>query len=146
MVSSENQVALKSWLCERIVLAPTEFMQCIGSIIGGRIKGVIGYDGYNGASIMMHAAGEPGWFTKDVLEAAFDYPFNVCRVNMIIGLVPSGNTDAIKFNNHIGFKTEITLVGAHPDGALLLMTMKRGECRYLNRKRNGQEIQSTATA
>ena len=146
MVSSENQLQLVNWLCDRITLAPTSYIQCLGSIIGGRIRGVIGYDGYNGSSIMMHVAGEQGWFTKDVLQAAFDYPFNVCKVNMIIGLVPSGNVDAIKFNTHIGFKLETTLVGAHPDGALLLMTMKRGECRYLNRKRNGQEIQSTAAA
>jgi L-amino acid N-acyltransferase YncA len=146
MVSCENQLELVNWLCERITLAPTSYIQCIGSVIGGRIKGVIGYDGYNGASIQMHVAGEPGWFTKDVLQAAFDYPFNVCEVNMIIGLVPSGNEDAIRFNTHIGFKTVSTLVGAHPDGALLLMTMERRECRYLNRNRNGQEIQSSAAA
>jgi L-amino acid N-acyltransferase YncA len=145
VVSSENQKTLALWLCERIGLAPTENIQCIGDVSGGRIRGVVGFDDYNGASIMMHAAGEPGWLTRDLLNKAFDYPFNVCKVNMVIGLVPSGNTDAIRFNTHLGFKTRTILEGAHPDGALLLMTMERGECRYLNRKRYGQKVKAAAS-
>lgn len=146
MVSSEDQPTLKKWLCDRIGLVPTENIQCLGSISGGIIRGVVGYDNYNGASIMMHVAGEPGWLTRDLIRAAFDYPFNVCGVNMIIGMVPSGNLEAIRFNNHLGFKQVLELKGAHPDGSLLLMTMERWECRYLNRNSNGQEILSTAAA
>jgi RimJ/RimL family protein N-acetyltransferase len=82
----------------------------------------------------MHVAGDPGWLTRELLRVCFDYPFNVCKVNMIIGLVPSGNKEAIRFNTHLGFRLETTLVDAHPDGALLLMTMRRGECRYLTRE------------
>lgn len=94
----------------------------------------------------MHVAGTPGWLTRELIWAAFDYPFNVCKVNMIIGLVPSGNADALRFNNHLGFKQVLKLEGAHPDGALVMMTMTRGECRYLNRERHGQEVLSTASA
>jgi hypothetical protein len=108
---------------------------------------VVGYDNFNGSSVMMHSAGEGHWLTPDMLWAAFDYPFNVCQANMVIGLVPSGNTAALRFNKHIGFKTELILEGAHPDGSLVLMTMRRGECRYLTRrKRHGQEVQSTESA
>lgn len=143
MVYSDPQLPLRVWLCQRIGLAATENIQCLGSVIGGRIRGVVGFDNYNGASIQMHSAGEPGWITKDMLWAAFDYPFNVCKVNVILGLVPSGNEVALRFNSHLGFKTKLVLDGAHPDGSLVLMTMERGECRYLNRGRHGQEIRST---
>lgn len=146
MVSSDNQEILRDWLCERIGLEPTKNIQCIGSIVGGIIRGVVGFDNYNGASIMMHVAGEPGWLNRGLIRAAFDYPFNVCKVNVVIGLVPSGNRDAIRFNTHLGFKVVNVLEGAHPDGSLWLMTMERGECRYLNRERHGQEIIATATA
>lgn len=134
MVSSENQSALRQWLCERIGLTPTENIQCLGSVIGGRIRGVVGFDSYNGASVQMHSAGEPGWITKDMLWATFDYPFNVCGLKMVIGLVPSGNEVALRFNTHLGFKTELSLDDAHPDGALVLMTMRRGECRFLRKR------------
>ena len=144
MITVEHQGALSSWLCEKIGLVPTPDLVCIGNRDHAHIYGVVGYDQFNGASIMMHAAGEGYWLNKDMLFAVFDYPFNVCKANMVIGLVPSGNEAAIRFNTHIGFRTELRLEGAHPDGALLLMTMKREECRYLSRKRNGQEKQSTS--
>lgn len=139
------QSTLAHWLCQRIGLVPTKNIQCIGTVSRGIIRGVVGYDNYNGASVMMHVAGEDGWLTRELLRVAFDYPFNHCKVNMLIGLVPSGNTDAIRFNKHLGFQLVNELEGAHPDGSLLLMVMKRGECRYLNRNQHGQEI-STATA
>lgn len=137
---------LRDWLCDRIGLSPTKDFQCIGSVNGGIILGVVGFDGYNGASIQMHAAGDPGWLTKELLWASFDYAFNVCKVNMTIVLIDSANAKSLRFNSHLGFKEAIRLEGAHPDGALVIMTMTRGECRYLNKDRHGQEILSTATA
>lgn len=146
LITTSDQPFLTEWLCSKIGLTPTKDIRCIGSILRGELRGVVGYDNYNGASIMMHVAGEEGWLTRDVLWAVFDYPFNVCKVNMVIGLVPSGNEPAIRFNTHIGFKTETVLTGAHPDGALVLMTMRRGECRFLTRKRHGQEVKAAASA
>lgn len=137
VVSSDNQPLLREWLCERIGLVPTENIQCIASVSGGIIRGVVGYDNYNGASIQMHVAGEPGWLTRDLIWVCFDYPFNICKCNVILGIVPSGNVEALRFNKHLGFKVLSTVEGAHPDGALVFMAMRRGECRYLNRKRHG---------
>ncbi len=142
---SDRQDELRDWLCERIGLVPTEHLRLIGSVNGDRILGVVGFDGYNGASVQMHVAGEPGWLTRDLIWATFDYAFNVCGANIVIGMVPSGNTDAIRFNTRLGFKTELVLDGAHPDGSLWLMTMRRRECRFLNRERNGQEILTTTS-
>jgi len=148
VIVTEPQTELREWLCERIGLVPTPDLTCIGSLLRGELVGVVGFDQYNGASMVMHAAGLAGWLNRDMLWAVFDYPFRVCNVNMVLGFVPSGNTDAIRFNTHVGFKVEAILEGAHPDGALWLMTMKRGECRYLKhlRKRNGQEEQTAASA
>ena len=131
MIVTEPQTILREWLCERIGLVPTMDLRCIGSVLHGELVGVVGFDQYNGASMVMHCAGQGHWLTRDMLWAVFDYPFRVCNANIVLGFVPSGNTDAIRFNTHIGFKVEAVLEGAHPDGALWLMTMKRGECRYL---------------
>lgn len=148
MIATHDQVTLSNWLCSRIGLVPTSDLKCIGNVLNGHLKGVVGYDNYNGASIMMHSAGDDPWLTKQMLRAVFDYPFNVCKCNVVIGLVPSGNLQARKFNEHIGFKVQCVLEGAHPDGALVLMTMKRGECRFLDlsRRSHGQEVEAAATA
>ena len=140
---SVRQEELKQWLCDRIGLVPTPDIRLIGSVRGDRILGVVGFDGYNGASLQMHVAGEQGWLTRDLIWATFDYAFNVCNVSMIMGLIPSGNSDAIRFNTKLGFKTELVLDGAHPDGSLWLMTMRRRECRFLHRESNGQEIRTS---
>jgi hypothetical protein len=98
---------------------------------GKHLLGVVGYDNYNGASVQMHVAGEPGWVDRTILFATFDYPFRVMKCNMVLGFVPSGNKDAIQFNTRLGFKIENELQGAHPDGSLLIMVMRREECRWL---------------
>lgn len=144
MVSSDNQSALAKFLCERTGLIATTHLRCIGNVRENKILGVVGFENYNGASIMMHAAGSDNWVTKRMIWATFDYAFNVCKVNMVIGLVPSGCTEALRFNTHLGFKTVLNLDGAHPDGSLVLMTMSREECRYLTKDRHGQEILSPA--
>jgi len=145
MIVTTDQSFLSMWLCRRIGLVATPDLRCIGNVLNGHLKGVVGYDSYNGASIVMHSAGDDPWLTKDMLWAVFDFPFNVCKVNVVLGFVPSGNKQAIKFNTHIGFKTQCILEGAHPDGALVVMTMARGECRFLNRRSHGQKVEAAAT-
>lgn len=145
MIRTDNQDELATWLCEKIGLAATAHLRCLGSYSGSQLLGVVGFDQFNGASLVMHAAGSGYWLNREMLRAVFHYPFEVCKVNMLIGFVPSGNTEALRFNKHIGFHTEVVLDGAHPDGALVMMTMHRSKCRYLQRNRDGQEEQAATT-
>ena len=137
MIVSSNQDVLAGWLCDRIGLVPSPHMKCLGvvSADGQHLRGVIGYDGYNGASVQMHVAGEPQWIGKDILFAAFDYPFNVMGCNVVIGLVPSGNQAALILNRKLGFETLLRIPDAHPDGALVLMQMRRENCKWLAPRR-----------
>ena len=146
MITSDHQDYLCSWLCKRIGLTPTAHLTAIGRISGSKVLGIVGYDGFNGASIQMHSAGEGNWVNRNFLWAAFHYPFDVCKANVVLGLIPSGNTQAIKFNQHLGFKIAATIPNAHPDGALIIMSMTRQECRFLKERVYGQEIQSTSRA
>lgn len=147
MITTERQDLLSTWLCQCIGLTPSPNLRCIGNLgADGSIIGVVGYDGFNGASAQMHSAGVGNWVTRDLLFAAFDYPFNVCKLDMVIGLIPSGNGQAIKFNKHLGFRIVVELPGAHPDGSLVIMTMDRRECRFLKRKEHGQKVRSTTAA
>jgi hypothetical protein len=138
VIVTDHQEVLVNALCEKIGLVPTPHIRCIGSVSenGMHLKGVVGFDGYNGASVMMHVCGEGNWITRDLLRASFDYPFNFLNCNMVLGLVPSGNEQALKMNRHLGFKVENVLEGAHPDGALILMVMRREDCRWLKMKRS----------
>jgi RimJ/RimL family protein N-acetyltransferase len=131
-VVTDKQGILVSLLCERIGLTPSPDIRCLGTVNSdGEIAGIVGYDGYNGASVVMHVAGFGNWINRDILKAAFDYPFRVMDCKVVLGLVPSGNVEAIRLNKHLGFKVINEIEDAHPDGSLILMAMRREECRWL---------------
>lgn len=144
MIVTHDQPTLERFL--RAVEPEASYLRCIGNVLNGKLVGVVGYDNYNGASIMAHTHGEGNWLTREFLRVMFHYPFVVCGVNVIIGLVPSGNARAIKFNKHLGFTTQLKIPGAHPDGSLVVMTMTRRECRYLHEERHGTLSESAAYA
>lgn len=125
------------WLCERIGYVPSPHFVCIGSVTadGTRLRGVVGYDNFNGASVTMHMAGEPGWIDKAALHAAFDYPFSVLGCSQVLAFVPSGNDAALGINKRLGFEVVVELDGAHPDGSLFVMRMLRENCKWLAPRR-----------
>ena len=136
MLTTYDQGTLAQWLCEKIGLMPTPHIVCIGSLSSEhRLRGVVGYDSFNGASCTMHMAGEPGWIDKGMLHAAFDYPFNVMGCNQVLAFVPSDNLVALDIDRRLGFKLVCELDGAHPDGSLFLMRMRREECKWLAPRR-----------
>jgi hypothetical protein len=131
---------MASWLCRRVGLTPTPAIQCIGRLDAkGHLMGVVGYDGFNGASVQMHVAGEGNWISRELLWVAFDYPFNVMECNVVLGLIPSGNKDALKLNEHLGFQIDTVIPHAHPDGALIVMAMYRQGCKWLKNHKYWRE-------
>jgi RimJ/RimL family protein N-acetyltransferase len=144
MIQTQHQDILARWLCERIGYVPTPSLRCIANVSPeGKIFGVVGFDGWNGASCQMHAAGEGNWVTRELIYACFDYVFNVAKLKVVLGLVPSGNKKALRFNRHVGFSEVVRLKDGHPDGELVLLQMRRENCRYL-RNYDGQEKHSDA--
>jgi hypothetical protein len=53
--------------------------------------------------------------------------------------VDASNTDARRFNEHLGFCEEARLIGAAADGGdVLLYVMWKAECRFLGRVDTGE--------
>lgn len=105
------------------------------------------YEGFNGASILLHIAAEgKRWMNREYLWFVFYYPFVQLGVNKIIAPIESTNTSCSKFVEHIGFSLEATLVGAAPNGDLLIYTMSKDECRWLElgKKYRGQALSAKA--
>ena len=94
------------------------------------------YTDFNSVNVFGSVAAEPGkhWLNRDFLWYCFRYPFIQMGVNRITSFVASTNEEAIRFDTHLGFTLEATLKGAHPDGDLLVMTMHKDQCRWLNHK------------
>lgn len=126
------QALLYAWLHERIALAWSEDFTAIGRVVDGALVGVVGFNGHNGACCQMHMAGEgKHWITRKFIREAFRYVFQTCGYNVVFGLVPSGNRVAYDIDIRLGFKEFATIPGAHPDGALHFLIMRREDCRWI---------------
>jgi hypothetical protein len=44
----------------------------------------------------------------------------------------ASNDEAIKLNRHLGFQDKALIEDAHEHGDLLLMTMRKEDCKWLN--------------
>lgn len=106
--------------------------QVISRVEDGKLLGGVIFTGYCGASICIHVAGfDPHWINKSMLWITFDYPFNQLGVKKLIGQVPSSNLKALEFDKKLGFKEEARISDVFPDGDLIVLSMRREDCRWL---------------
>jgi len=104
-----------------------------GNLLGGNI-----FTGYTGASIHTHTAGfAKNWANRDFLWAIFDYPFNQLGCKKVFGQVPEYNTKALEIDLKLGFKIEAKIDDVFPDGACLVLSLAREDCRWLKLKPRG---------
>lgn len=101
-----------------------------GDLLGGVI-----YEGCISNCIFMHQGSfEKTWLTQDMLWAVFHYPFVQLDLGMVCGTIPSSRPELLDFNLRLGFKVEATIKGAYKDGDLIILAMRKHECRWLRIK------------
>jgi len=132
-VTTDNQDYLRAWITGVLGIKFDEITRCIGQEIDGEIKAVIAYTNFQEKSCCMHVASiQNGWISKDLLWAAFDYPFNKLKVKVILAAVSSNNEEALKLDRHLGFVDKAYIEDAHTDGDLVILAMRRENCRWLD--------------
>jgi RimJ/RimL family protein N-acetyltransferase len=131
LIVANNQDALVTWLSLRTQLSPSNNIKCIGRVdADGRIMGVVAYEGFTGASCMMHCAGEGHWLSLNFLRVIFDYPFRVCKLKVVFVSIDSSNTASINLVTKVGYKFEHRLKDAFPNGDAMVFSMRADDCRY----------------
>jgi L-amino acid N-acyltransferase YncA len=107
----------------------------IGQEIDGEVKAVVAFDNILDKSCEMHTAAIVlNWISRDLLWACFDYPFNILKVKVILATVASTNTEALRLDRHLGFVDKAYIEDAHIDGDLVILAMRRENCRWLDIK------------
>jgi len=122
-----------NYLRQHVPILRTEGQRGICNLHHGKIVAAVCYDDYSGHNVWMHVAAEPGrrWMTRWFLHEAFKFPFVTMGVSRITGWVEVDNSDAVRFNEHLGFTREATLRGAGSSGQdVILYVMHREDCRY----------------
>ena len=115
--SSEQNAALRSWICDRITPRPTITEgECIAIVSddGSRLyAGAIYHDWRPDTGLMELTAGSkaPGvyWAKPDVLAAMLHYPFRQLGVRKLVVHIPEGNERAQRFAKGAGMVRECLL-------------------------------------
>lgn len=121
------------WLVERSGCAFTNTLRGIEAIDSeGRIHGAVGFDGWMGNAAQMHVAIEHPMAVRALLKPSFHYLFNQVGKDVALGLLPAHNERALRFDKHLGFRETYRLKdGAAPGDDMVLLEMRRDECRWL---------------
>ena len=101
----------------------------IGLQIRGEMAAGVIYEQWNGKSVVCHIVFDR--ITRRFLGEAFRYAFDVCGASKIIGPVWSDNQRALGMVAKLGFREEARIRDATPEGDIVLMTMVREQCRFL---------------
>jgi RimJ/RimL family protein N-acetyltransferase len=134
-VVTDNQEHLRGWITGVLGMQFSPYATFIGQEIDGEVKAVVAFDNILDKSCMMHTAAiVPNWISKDLLWACFDYPFNILKVKVILASVASTNEEALRLDRHLGFVDKAYIEDAHLDGDLVILAMRRENCRWLDIK------------
>jgi len=126
-----------AWVSEKIGRkTPWKTDAAIGIVRRGElVGGIVVDDYYPGARCSMHCAGEGKyWLNREFLWTVFDYAFNQLGCKVIFNTAAGRNEESVKFTQHVGFK----LLGRVPDGFgdddMIILTMPKADCRWLELK------------
>ena len=110
---------------------------CLGLERDGQLVAGAMYDYYNGASIFAHIA-VTGRLTREWLWFICYYPFVQLQCRVILGLVSSTNTRSRRFVEKFGFTCQADIANAEPAGSTLIYTLRKEDCRFLQRRHHVQ--------
>jgi RimJ/RimL family protein N-acetyltransferase len=131
-VITENQEELKSWLSKVGKFEYPQNTACIGQEKDGELIAVVGYNNFAPNSCQIHVAStDVYWLNKELLFAIFDYPFNKLEVKVIIATIYKGNVKSLNLCRKLGFKKVGDIPYGHPKGDLIVVAMKRNQCKWL---------------
>jgi RimJ/RimL family protein N-acetyltransferase len=131
-----DSAIVKQWMAARFgQVAPQRAHSTIVLARDGVIRGAVWLENYNGASAVIHVAGDGRrWLTRAFAEAVFHYTFEVLGCKKLIGIVREVNLDAQRFDEHLGFRREHVIEDADPEGGLIIYSLKREDCKFLEKK------------
>ena len=106
----------------------------------GTIAAAVGFNSWTHEGCWMHVAFDGAHsMTRDLMRAAFKYPFKDCGKSAVYALPHKDNDEALRFIPKMGFKELTRTVDC------VMFEMKAEDCRWIKEKEHGREIVSTTS-
>lgn len=121
------------WAKDHGPIFPRADVTAIGWGTDTDLRAVVLYDNFSACDCGIHIAsdGTRKWMSRQFLYATFAHPFIQWGLRRVTGLVASRNTDALRFDKHIGFEVEGVVRHALPDDDIIMLGMLRENCRWI---------------
>lgn len=129
--------ACQAFLLAHGGVAPSADSRYVCWIEEEKLRVLVCFNGFVGKVCQMHIAMAPDYHysPREMLVACFRYAFEDCKCAMVLGVVNSLNTRAMRYDIHLGFKEIFRLPKMHDSGgAIVLMGMTEDECIWLNQQ------------
>jgi hypothetical protein len=127
-----------SWIKERLHLEVTPGFRAVAACSDdGEVLGMVGFDAWTENAVQMHVAiDDPGVMrSRRFVRDSFAYPFLQAKKGIIYTVTASDNERSLRFQRGLGFREAWRLQDGWNIGVdLVVMVMKRDECRWLFRK------------
>jgi RimJ/RimL family protein N-acetyltransferase len=128
MLTNDPYVAV--WVMEKVGRYMPD-MTALGEIKDGQFIAGVAFESQNKKRLWGHQRIDSPP-SKSFWIAVAQFIFISCNCKAFSAIVDSTNTKAIELNKHIGFIVEATLHDAGDNGDLLIMTLYKENCRFLN--------------
>lgn len=139
---ADDIILNEEWVTSELARAiPTSYGYAdvsIGRVVDGDLVGGVLYKEFTGESIRMSVASfRDGWLSRNLLWAAFAYPFAQLGCARVFSQISEARPEALAFNLKLGFSEVLRLPGVYPGGVGVVVTkMERAECRWLSIRQN----------
>ena len=123
------------WIVEATSCVLTDRARAIKAVDEhGQIRGMVAFDVWTPNACYAHMAVSTPIAWRSLLPAVFEYPFLECGREVILALIPADNVKSWGMASHLGFRIVHTVRDGWSRGTdLLLLEMRRDECRFLRR-------------
>jgi hypothetical protein len=147
MIVSTPREALWAWLNERTGVPWSSDFRAIGLVKNNCLVAVAGYNSFAGRTCHVHIAILPGTVvSKEFLRAGFEYPFNQCNLLRLYAWMDESITTPLSIDLKIGFQVVHRVPKGAISGAdLLLIELKRENCRFLKERHNVKRQSTPST-
>lgn len=132
---------LWQWMHQRNQVPWSSDLRTIGLLRDdGSVAAAVGFNGWQTDSCFMHVAFDTSHsMTRDLLRAAFHYPFVKCGKGAVYALIGKENDECLRLVRKLGYREIQQTIDC------VMFEMLSGNCRWIKEKKHGQ-IVSTAAA
>ena len=124
----------KHWAWVKRHAAPVlcEDTKGIVAVRNGVLVAAVVFDSWSHNSCLSHIVIRDPKVTRRLIREGFKYVFVTCNRNVMLGLTPGDNEQALKFNKAIGFRVVHRIKDGHRPGVdYVLQEIRKAECRWL---------------